>query len=370
MKLEQASKLLLVSSALIILSIAVVGAQLFWLIKSQSRPELSKPANYVGSLQCRVCHSREYFAWRQTAHSRTLRDSSQNRRAIVGDFSTSGGIRKFSAEEVSYVIGGITVQQYLKKSGDDYIVLPAQYDIENSRWLPLPERIEKRTFFRDCAGCHTTGLNPEQKDFAEPGVGCEACHGPGSNHIIAPLDKKSETIVNSTQLSTHLSAMVCGSCHTQGEALHGEYAYPAGFKPGEQLAEVFHSVENGDRDYFWPSGNAKEPPLQYLDWLKSGHSEAGVGCLNCHTVHAKDNLNPAQTILPADSMCLSCHRQGHTSGLHETGSCISCHMPESIGGLNPGRIKSHTFKPVEPAKGKGFGARFKQSEECFSCHEG
>jgi len=52
--------------------------------------------------------------------------------------------------------------------------------------------------------------------FVEPGVGCEACHG-RENHIIAPLDKKAETIISPDKLPVNASAMICGSCHNQGK---------------------------------------------------------------------------------------------------------------------------------------------------------
>lgn len=369
MRIEQTSKILIIVTGLVILSLVVVGAQLFWLIGAQSKPDLSRPADYVGSQQCRICHPRQYYAWHKTSHSRTLQEPAKNPNAIIGDFAISSQIRDFGSKEISYTIGGTVIQQYLKKAGQDYFLLPAQYDAENSRWLPLPPGVENKSFFEACAGCHSTGLNIKEKRFFEPGVGCEACHGPGSNHIIAPLAKKMETIVNPAQLAPQTAAMVCGSCHSGGQASQAKFAYPVDYRPGEQIAEKYHFVERNDADYFWPTGNAKEPPLHYLDWLKSQHSKAGVGCINCHTLHTKGNLNPYQTRLAGDELCLGCHTGKHTNAVHDAGSCISCHMPESIGRFNPGKIKSHTFEPIDPAAGKNLGSLFQQPDYCFSCHQ-
>lgn len=368
MHIEQTSKILIIVTGLVVLSLAVVGAQLFWLIKTQSAPDLSKPAYYVGSEQCRICHSREYYAWHKTAHSRTMQDAGKNPNAITADFTAPFKMRNFTPEEIAYTIGGTHLQQYLKKAGQNYFLLPAQYNVEDSQWLKLPQGSENKSFFESCAGCHSTGADPKEKKFVEPGVGCEACHGPGSNHLIAPLAKKMETIVNPAQLAPHIAAGICGSCHSAGEDAQGKYAYPADYRPGEQLAGKYHFIERGNADYFWTTGNAKEPPLQYLDWLESKHSQAAMGCIDCHTLHTKGNANPFQMRLAGEQLCLSCHNQKHKDTAHDSGGCISCHMPESIGRINPGKIKSHTFKPIDPATGKQLGSFFRQPDYCFSCH--
>ena len=43
----------------------------------------------------------------------------------------------------------------------------------------------------NCGTCHTTGYNPEGENelpgivgtWAEPGIRCEECHGPGAGHV-------------------------------------------------------------------------------------------------------------------------------------------------------------------------------------------
>lgn len=368
MPIEQTTKILIGVTGLVVLSLVVIGAQLFWLMGIQGNPDLSKPPRYVGSERCRICHPRQYYAWCKTSHSRTLKEVSKEPSAVIGDLASLNQVANFNPKEISYTIGGTFIQQYLKRVGQDYFLLPAQYDIGNSRWTALPADAENKSFFDSCAGCHSTGLNLKEKKFLEAGVGCEACHGPGSNHIIAPPDKKIDTIVNPTRLPFYISAMVCGSCHSWGQDAKEGCSYPVDYRPGEQLAGRYHFVDRKNADYFWPTGNAKEPPLQYMDWLGSRHSDSGIGCIDCHTAHIKGNINPFQTKLPGDELCLSCHAQKHSDTPHESGSCISCHMSESIGGLNPGKIKSHTFKPVEPATGKKLGSLFKQSDYCFTCH--
>lgn len=368
MRIEQTSRILIIVTVIILVSLAAVGAQFIWVISLQSNPDLSKPSGYVGSEQCRICHPREYYAWRTTSHSRTLQDAVQAQAAVIGDFTAKNRPQDFKPKDISCAVGGTSVQQYLKQEGGDLFLLPSEYDVEHSSWRSLAKEQQGKSFFESCAGCHSTAADPKENTFLEPGVGCEACHGPGSNHVIAPLAKKIDTIVNPGRLAPAMAAMVCGSCHGWGEDVDGRHAWPVDYKPGEQLAGKFHSVSRDNRDYFWPSGNAKEPPLQYLDWQLSRHSQQGISCLDCHTAHQKGDKNPHQTRLPGDELCLSCHAQRHSDTPHESGSCVICHMPESTGSLNPGKIKSHVFKPVKPETGKGFGSRFRQPDYCFSCH--
>lgn len=360
--------LLITAIGLVILSFFLVGLQFIWLMRSQSAPDLSRPSVFVGSDQCRLCHPKVYYAWQKTPHSRALKDTAKNPNAVIADFTKPGAPQGFSHKEISYVIGGTSIQQYLKKAGKGYYLLPAQYDLNNSQWSALPKGTMDKEFFIACAGCHATGVDAKKMKFVEPGIGCEACHGPGKNHITAPLNKKLETIIDPDKLPITVSAMICGSCHSQGKDSLGKYAYPAGYEAGEKIPDSYHFAVKNDSEYFWPTGNAKEPPMQYLDWLQSKHSEAGIGCRDCHTVHDKIIPASSQTRIAGDKLCYDCHQNKHVNEHHNSGSCISCHMPETSGTLNAGRIKSHTFKPIDPITSKKFGNSFKQSGKCFACH--
>src|SRR4029078_11346578 len=77
---------------------------------------------------------------------------------------------------------------------------------------------------QQCFGCHTTGAvnGAELKlERLSPGVGCEACHGPGEKHLVAMKEKKVEEpqIFNPGGLAGHvLPAAFCGTCDTSFEA--------------------------------------------------------------------------------------------------------------------------------------------------------
>jgi cytochrome c553 len=188
-------------------------------------------ATFAGSETCKKCHERTYLEWRTSLHSRMMRDVMLDPLANIGDFETASDDRTFNKEDVAYTLGSQWRQQYLKKEGDELIVLPASYHFNTGKWTPYhPDQPEKRNWWTECAGCHATGVDPQKKTFVEMGVACEACHGPGSNHVEAVPGFEIPTIISAARLNTALSAQICGSCHTRGRDKSGKYAYPADYQ--------------------------------------------------------------------------------------------------------------------------------------------
>jgi predicted CXXCH cytochrome family protein len=119
----------------------------------------------------------------------------------------------------------------------------------------------------ECLTCHTTNYQATTNSFAAEGVQCEACHGDiVEGHPPAVVPVKADTDY-------------CGSCHTT------------------TLGE----------------------------WRLTGHSTAGVGCMDCHDPHSQKALfdNP-------DDMCLNCHRDemgDYLEDLHikKGVGCVDCH---------------------------------------------
>jgi len=151
----------------------------------------------------------------------------------------------------------------------------------------------------DCLACHTTNYQTSTGEYTAEGVYCEACHGePMPDHPpgVIPIKADSE---------------YCGECHTT------------------TLGE----------------------------WRLTGHSRAGVGCMDCHDPHSQQPLFDEP-----DDMCLDCHKEDmehYLEDLHlqKDIGCVDCHAlvipPEELpeDGIVP---TGHTFT-ISPST-------------CVACH--
>ena len=119
----------------------------------------------------------------------------------------------------------------------------------------------------ECLACHTTNYQSTTNSFDGEGVQCEACHDQATGeHPPAIVPVKADTDY-------------CGSCHTT------------------TLGE----------------------------WRLTGHSTAGVGCMECHDPHSQEALFD-----DPDALCLNCHRDemgDYLEDLHiqKDIGCVDCH---------------------------------------------
>lgn len=266
-----------------------------------------------------------------------------------GAYRMSLGSRTFPVEQVLGV--GRGQQTYLTRIGRSLYVLPARFDVAAGEWEPLQpenwytwidsdgdERLGEgetisgalyasvadtpvslgRTadsWDRNCSGCHVTGLTAIEHaadgqfvaDYAEAGIGCEACHGPGRLH---DLDLGGQTlpdrgIVDPNHLAADRQRDLCMSCHTRGRGL-GDVGgtslpfpwHPQGgpFLPGESLADAF--VAGADPD-------------EALHALQGGQTHRGASgstygvweasCQDCHSAHDSTNLSRVRAVIETPS---------------------------------------------------------------------
>ncbi len=400
-RLSKVPKIPLVIAGIFLIALAVVIATTLALRKTEltyrtvqleGKFKDRTDATFVGSETCKTCHERTYLEWRTSLHSRMMRDAKLEPMAIIGDFREPPiDVRPFSKNDVAYTLGSQWKQQYLKKEGEDLVVLPSQYNVFMDEWKPYyPEEPAKRNWYTECAGCHATGVDPVKKSFVEMGVACEACHGPGSNHVEAVPGYEIPTIISGSRLTPQLAAQICGSCHTAGRDKTGKYAYPVDYQThkGEANIKMFFDEFSMDSDTegnrFWPSGESRHSNQQYLDWKKSQHAKVGVTCITCHSVHSSKSAletigeveNPlmvirSKTRLFEDRLCKSCHttpqyRSAHR--IHSFGSCVACHMPRVATIGEAGDAHSHTFRFMYPALSIEEGGIDKQPNACSHCH--
>ncbi|MBK8270953.1 MAG: hypothetical protein IPK83_22655 [Planctomycetes bacterium] len=292
----------------------------------------SDPANngatYVGSAACSACHSN--IASRSESHGHTSALSTI--RGAAPAFPTSAlnaGVPNppdgFDWNEIAYVIGGHS--KGANFVNDDGFILttgltgiPTQWNLllpasgTNAGFADFePTATEPLPFDHSCFKCHVTGAQsqdpsaPEFQDgrpgiagtWAEAGVQCESCHGPGSNHI--PNTAARNLFVDPTGASS------CNQCHSRSSgSIDGGIVAIDRFIAGYQ---------------------------QHSELLASG-GHAEFKCTICHDPHASTVYSPDKGIRNA---CTACHTTDNMA-LHEGKvftrgdytenlSCESCHMP-------------------------------------------
>ena len=277
-------------------------------------------AQYKGTATCKMCHAGMHKAfvegYGKTAHPKAMQKADAEG-AIVADFSTNTA---FTKDKVAFTLGrGRNEQAYLDANLQ---VLPAMWDVATKTWKPTAA-VDGAT---QCVGCHTTGYVVEKKSYTEIGVGCEACHGPGSEHVDKP---SKDTAPDPSKLSPKLEAMICGSCHSLGKDISGKYAFPIGFRPGDELAKSFVDAK--------PTTPGRNQ--QYSELMQSKHGQMGFACTTCHDPHNVAGA-PKQLKKPVVELCMGCHADAikdmktHAPTAPADATCATCHMPAG----------QHTFK--------------------------
>ena len=350
-------------------------------------------AHYVGSQACEKCHAEIYRHWKKTPMANVVRDPRQHPDAIIPDLNTNP-LQKFTRDQVALVYGGIWKQRYFTKIGDDYYPEPAQWDVVHKTWRPYfaangadwwapyypPDNFQRPTG-PTCDGCHSVDYNIQTKAFVEWNVGCERCHGPGSEHVAHATP---DNILNPAKMDYVAANDVCIQCHSQGRPLTNPiagkyYDWPVGFHVGLNLRDFWQLEEHklGETTFtHFADGTAHKNRMQGNDFVQSVMYRRGITCFTCHDVHGTNNY--AQLREPVDKLCLDCHGplslngprtatlEEHTH--HKRGSpgsqCVACHMPRIETTIADVRVRSHTFAFITP----GMTDEYKIPNPCSSCH--
>jgi hypothetical protein len=192
-----------------------------------------------------------------------------------------------------------------------------------------------------CLHCHTTwfrsvdasGSGPRGPEARDHGIGCERCHGPGLNHVMAVESGFAELAIaqtSATPPNTRLRS--CTECH----AADG-------------------SVPPSDPEFTRAQGTT----LLFSRCFTA--SKGLIGCTTCHDPHRVLETSIAHY----EAKCLSCH--GATTSRHDAGSspavvreesrpiprncpvnptsqCISCHMPQVEDRSRRSRFTDHHIR--------------------------
>ncbi len=426
------------------------------------RPVEVRSDGYLSSDACRSCHPDAYQTWHDTYH-RTMTQLATPQ-SVVGEFDDvileqngtrvrleraadafwmtleapgqpAGPIRR----RVVLVTGSHHMQVYWYASGKSRVLgqLPFVYLIRDRRWIPrtaaflrppaLSDPSETGRWNRGCIQCHSTHGKPRDvrsdlmfTEVAEFGISCEACHGPGEEHVQRnqnPLRRYSlhlagaadPTIVAPERLEGPLASQVCGQCHGIWEYPHlaeRRYGENNGFRyrPGDDLDETrfvvrAHHVKDREGstgppimqsirasahyldERFWSDGMPRTAGREYNSLLESPCSrDDDFSCMKCHDLHrssddlrtreawANDLLAPG---MAGDEACLQCHESFRARvaehAHHEPDSagarCYNCHMPFTTYGLL-GAVRSHQVDSPDVAASLETG----RPNACNQCH--
>jgi predicted CXXCH cytochrome family protein len=353
----------------------------------------AESARYVGSAACEKCHAEIYAHWKKTPMANVVRDPSTHPDAIIPDLRTNP-LKKFTAKEVALVYGSVWKQRYFTKIGDDYFPEPAQWDVTHKVWRPYfvangtdwwatlypPDNMQRPTG-PTCDGCHSVDYNIHTKQVAEWNVGCERCHGPGSEHVSRP---SRDNILDPARMDYVRANDTCIQCHSQGRPLTSPiegkyYDWPVGYHVGLNLADYWRLEDHklGETTFtHFPDGSAHKNRMQGNDFVQSVMYRRGITCFSCHDVHGTENN--AQLRKPVDKLCLDCHGpmslngprtatlEEHTHHKKDSpgSQCVACHMPKIDTTIADVKVRAHTFAFITPQ----MTDEYKIPNPCTSCH--
>jgi hypothetical protein len=275
-------------------------------------------------MACQACHADFRSSHGLHGHSQALKVLDGTRPLYPADASRAGVPDPppgFGWSDLRLAIGGYTKSASLVSS-EGYLLTdelggpPVQYILPflvsqaPAGFLPanvIP--VAATPYQYDCFRCHVTGPQSLAENggrrqenrpgiegtWMEPGVQCEACHGPGSVHVANP---------SAGHLTVDSSSSFCGQCH-------GDPADP-------QPLPAADGFIVGNR--------------QWSEVLASPHAD--FACNYCHNPHTSAIYDPVNGLR---NDCTSCHTTAnmarHQNKVFVQGdyvevlSCQSCHMP-------------------------------------------
>jgi hypothetical protein len=379
-------------------------------IASSHRPQEVLKDGYVSSQSCVDCHPNQHESWHASYH-RTMTqvatpetvigrfDGSQVKvDALQAEFDRRGDefwVKMFPVggkeieQPVVMTTGSHHQQAYWMSTGwqRQLSMVPFVYIRDADRWFPRraiflkppgaqADALHKGRWNNTCIACHTTHGDPAisasgiQTKVAEFGIACEACHGPGENHMRFHQESSSseateiakDDIVNPSSLSHMRNAEVCGQCHsTFADDLASFSAGGDQYRPGDALWETRdHAGLQKDDSQFWKDGMVRVSGREFNGLVDTPCYQRGtMTCLSCHSMHQEEtDTRPltewANDQLRVDALgndaCLQCHKEfseqdaltAHTHhAADSSGSlCYNCHMPHTSYGLLKA-IRSH-----------------------------
>jgi hypothetical protein len=330
-------------------------------------------ANFVGDQVCAACHRDKVTSLSQSGMGRALESVADSRVLIANPTMTfrndpySYEIRRKDKQSLYSVTDGqetislpILYALGQGKAGQTYVlqyqgglfesrvsfykeVGGLDFTIGQPRTVPsslkaaLGRRLSDKEVL-NCFGCHSTGaINGGliHLDKMTPGIRCEACHGPGGQHVSASnaIQPSAALIFNPGRLGgDEVSQDFCASCH--------------------RVNDEFSLLKSMEVD------NVRFQPYRIFH-SKCYSDDRRISCTACHNPHEPLKQEAAHY----DAKCLACHAlKGSSAGSKSsqetqklvpgcpvsTKDCTSCHMPKLGPAAAHFKFTDHYIRIVKP----------------------
>lgn len=260
---------------------------------------------FVHGDECLFCHRNDIGpTWQKNAHGVTVRQREDA--PELEEILKQPALSAF-ASQVEYFMGSRHRVRLLKKSGyGKFAMLNTQAVLgaggHTQKLLDQEKPIwDKDRFANQCAGCHTTGVDPATKAYSTFGLDCYACHG------VVDLNHTHDTslifLSKKQRSDSRAITSTCAQCHLRmGKSRSTGLSYANNFVVGDNLFQDYEvdfskaddeSLNPGDRHIL---KNVRDVVLNGSEFPT---------CISCHDVHKQSSFKHRRA--PRTAICSDCH---------------------------------------------------------------